>query len=72
MDSLTNIKKQYNHNLVRFSNGCEYIGKHMEEKEKYLPELMIIVKDLGLIVDIMANNGYIMTDTEIEKGFINI
>ena len=37
-------KEQYNHLLERYNNGCSYIAKHIDEAEKFLPELSKILK----------------------------
>lgn len=71
MGNLDKVKNQYNKLLKRFENGCVYLGNHKDEIPKYLPELVRITKDLSTIIDIMANNGHIMTDNEINYGFKN-
>lgn len=64
------LKKKYNHLLKRFENGCVYLGKHKEEIPKYMPEILNIVNDLGLIIDILAERyNHPMTNSEIERGF---
>lgn len=58
-------KEQYNHLLKRYNNGCEYIAKHIDEAEKFLPELSKILKQMD---DIIKEHN--ITDTlEIQYGF---
>lgn len=65
-----NIKTQYNKCLKRFENGCVYLGKNPKDIPKYLPELIRITKDLGLMIDIVSEkHKYIMTNDEINNGF---
>lgn len=64
------IKSKYNYTLKRFENGCKYLSKNPSEVNKYIPELIKIVKDLGIIIDLLAERHlYVMTDDEIQKGF---
>lgn len=65
------LKKKYNYTLKRFGNGCKYLSQNPSEISKYIPELITIVKDLGIIIDMFAEQyQYVMTDKEIERGFI--
>ena len=58
-------KKQYNHLLERYNNGCSYIATHIDEAEKFLPELSKILKQMD---DIIKEHN--ITDTlEIQYGF---
>lgn len=67
---MNETKRKYNHTLKRFENGCKYLSKHPNEISKYIPELISIVKDLGIIIDLLAERHlYVMTDEEIRKGF---
>lgn len=67
---MNEIKKKYNHTLKRFENGCKYLSKNPSEISKYVPEMINIVKDLGIMIDILAERYfYVMTDVEIRQGF---
>lgn len=58
-------KEQYNRLLERYNNGCNYIATHIDEAEKFLPELSKILKQMD---DIIKEHN--ITDTlEIQYGF---
>lgn len=64
------LKKKYNYTLQRFEKGCVYLGKHKDEIPQFLPEMIKIVKDLGIMIDMFAERyEYVMTNDEIQKGF---
>lgn len=60
-----NLKKQYNHILQRYYNGCNYIEEHLEESDKYLPIVCELLKKLNKIIKKIGN----MTEKEILEGF---
>lgn len=67
---MEDLKKKYNATLKRFENGCKYLGDNKNDIPKYIPEMIKITKDLGIIIDMFYNSyGYIMTSDEIERGF---
>lgn len=67
---MEDLKKKYNATLKRFEKGCAYLGEHKNEIPKYVPEIIKIVKDLGIMIDMFAEqHGYVMTNDEIERGF---
>ena len=67
------LKQKYNHLLKRFENGCDYLAKNKDRKDRYFIELIRIVDDLGKIIDIMHKEyNYIMTSQEIREGFKEI
>lgn len=67
---MEDLKQKYNSLLKRFEKGCKYLSKNPNEIPKYTPELIKITKDLGLIIDILAEKyEYVMTNNEIERGF---
>ena len=37
--------------LKRYNNGIAYLSSHKQEKDKGLPELLSIVKELGKMID---------------------
>ena len=62
---MESYKEQYNRLLERYNNGCNYIASHIDEAEKFLPELSKILKQMN---DIIKEHN--ITDTyEIEHGF---
>lgn len=60
-----NLKKQYNHILQRYYNGCNYIEEHLEESDIYLPIVCELLKKLNKIIKKIGN----MTEKEILEGF---
>ena len=67
---MEDLKKKYNATLKRFEKGCVYLGEHKNEIPKYVPEMIKIVKDLGIMIDMFAQLYlYVMTNDEIERGF---
>ena len=35
MENVQALKKEYNHNLNRYYNGCNYLSEHPEDFDKY-------------------------------------
>lgn len=62
---MESYKEQYNHLLERYNNGCSYIASHIDEAEKFLPELSKILKQMD---DILIKYSITNTD-EILYGF---
>ena len=48
---MQDIKQQYNKTLQRYYNGCNYIEKHMEESEKYLPKVLELLDRINKILN---------------------
>lgn len=66
--ALEDLKWNYNYNLSRFYKGCEYCNKHIEEADKWLPELLSVLDNINLLLDeIMINQN--VTKDEILQGF---
>lgn len=59
------LKEIYNKTLQRYYNGCNYIDEHIEECEKYLPEVMKLLNTLNEILVRIPN----ATEEEILNGF---
>lgn len=59
------IKELYNKILQRYYNGCNYIEEHLEECDKYLPEVMKLLNTLNEILVRIPN----ATEEEILNGF---
>ena len=58
------LKELYNKTLQRYYNGCNYIEEHIEEAEKYLPEVIKLLDTLNQILKRIP-----ATEEEILSGF---
>lgn len=58
------MKEEYNKTLQRYYNGCNYIGEHIEEADKYLPAVMDLLNKLNKILERIP-----ATEEEILNGF---
>lgn len=58
------VKELYNKILQRYYNGCNYIEEHIEEVDKYLPEVMKLLDTLNQILKKIP-----ATEEEILNGF---
>ena len=58
------IKELYNTTLQRYYNGCNYIEEHIEEVDKYLPNVMKLLDTLNQILKRIP-----ATEEEIRNGF---
>lgn len=62
------LKWNYNYNLNRYYNGCNYIEQNKQYTDKYLPELLSIKENLEVILtEIMENED--VSEEEILNGF---
>lgn len=65
---LHELKWNYNHNLNRYYNGCNYIEQNKQDTDKYLAELLSIKENLEiLLTEIMKNEK--VSEEEILNGF---
>lgn len=65
---LHELKWNYNHNLNRYYNGCNYIEQNKQDTDKYLAELLSIKENLEIILtEIMENEK--VSEEEILNGF---
>lgn len=65
---LYELKWNYNHNLNRYYNGCNYIEQNKQDTDKYLAELLSIKENLEIILtEIMENEK--VSEEEILNGF---
>lgn len=62
------LKWNYNYNLNRYYNGCNYIAEHTNEADKYLPELMSIKENIDILLDEIMKHGQV-SENEILNGF---
>lgn len=51
MSVLNEIKNNYNHNLLRYYNGCNYCKKHKKEADKWLTELLEILDNMNILLE---------------------
>lgn len=58
------LKMLYNTTLQRYYNGCNYIEEHVEEVDKYLPEVVKLLDTLNQILKKIP-----ATEEEILNGF---
>lgn len=58
------LKELYNKTLQRYYNGCNYIEKHIQEADKYLPEVLKLLDTLNQILKRIP-----ATEEEILNGF---
>lgn len=66
--AMNDLKWNYNHNLKRYWDGCEYLKKHKKDIDKWLPELLEILNDINLFLEeIMKYES--VTDKQILEGF---
>lgn len=62
------LKWNYNYNLNRYYNGCNYIEQNKQDTDKYLAELLSIKEKLEiLLTEIMENER--VSEEEILNGF---
>lgn len=59
------MKEKYNELLKRYYAGCNYIKEHQQEQDKYLLEVLKILKEMNEILDKIENK----TEKEILGGF---
>ena len=65
MKNKQTLKETYNKTLQRYYNGCNYIAEHLEEVDKYLPVVKILLNRLNWIICQMES----VTEKEILEGF---
>lgn len=68
-EAINNLKCNYNYNLKRYNDGCNYLQKHKKEIDKWLPELLEILNDMNLFLEEIIKYETI-TDKQILEGFI--
>lgn len=66
--SIYELKWQYNYNLNRYYNGCNYISEHLKEADKYEPELINIIENIDLLLEEITKYKKV-TKEEILNGF---
>lgn len=63
-EQIIKLKQQYNKNLQRYYNGCNYIEQHLEEKDKYIPVVKKLLNEMNEILEKIP-----ATKEEILNGF---
>ena len=61
---MQNLKELYNKTLQRYYNGCNYIEEHIQEADKYLPEVLKLLDTLNQILERIS-----ASEEEILNGF---
>ena len=59
------LKQIYNKTLQRYYNGCNYLSEHVDECDKYLPEVMKLKDNMNKILEKIPN----ATREEVLNGF---
>jgi len=68
LKAMYELKWNYNYNLNRYYNGCNYIEEHINEADKYLPELMSIKENIEILLDEIMKHQQV-SENEILNGF---
>jgi len=69
MPVLTELKQEYNYNLTRYYNGIKYCEEHINEIEKWIPELEKIIYKLGWLLEEIRRNQEVSNKEEF-GGFV--
>lgn len=69
MAKLEELKMDYNFNLNRLYNGCNYLDEHPEECDKYLDELFKIYNKVDVIIRKIEKYQKVTSD-EVLGGFV--
>ena len=59
------LKQIYNKTLQRYYNGCNYLREHIDECDKYLPEVLKLKDNMNKILEKIPN----ATSEEVLNGF---
>lgn len=51
MVDLKELKMEYNYNLNRLYNGCNYVDEHPEQCDKYIDEIFKIYRKVNEIIE---------------------
>lgn len=68
MVNLEELKMDYNFNLNRLYNGCNYLDEHPEDCDKYLNELFKIYNKVDVIIRQIEKYQKVTSD-EVLGGF---
>lgn len=64
---IDDLKFNYNYLLNRYNKGCDYLSEHINEIDKWLPELLEIQENLNLTLNEIKKHENV--DKEILEGF---
>lgn len=68
MANLEELKMDYNFNLNRLYNGCNYLDEHPEDCDKYLNELFKVYNKVDVIIRQIEKYQKVSSD-EVLGGF---
>ena len=68
MVNLEELKMDYNFNLNRLYNGCNYLDEHPEDCDKYLNELFKVYNKVDVIIRQIEKSQEVTSD-EVLGGF---
>lgn len=68
MRNLQKLKQEYNYNLNRYYNGCNYLSEHTDEVDKYVNEIIKIKDHMDNVLNEILENTQV-TENEILGGF---
>ena len=68
MAKLEELKMDYNFNLNRLYNGCNYLDEHPEDCDKYLNELFKVYNKIDVIIRQIEKYQKVTSD-EVLGGF---
>ncbi len=68
MVDLKELKMDYNFNLNRLYNGCNYLDEHPEDCDKYLNELFKVYNKVDVIIRQIEKYQEVTSD-EVLGGF---
>ena len=68
MADLNELKMDYNFNLNRLYNGCNYLDEHPEDCDKYLNELFKVYNKVDVIIRQIEKYQKVSSD-EVLGGF---
>ena len=69
MKNVQTLKKEYNYNLNRYYNGCNYLSEHPEDFDKYIGSLTQIKDNVENLLNQIIGNKVKVTTKEILEGF---
>jgi len=68
VDELYQLKWEYNNNLNRYYNGCNYVTENSNQFDKYIDEIMKIKNNMERILEKIQSKENV-TEAEILGGF---
>jgi len=68
MSILEELKWNYNRNLTRYYNGCNYLILHNEETDKWISILLELLNDMNVLLEEIQKT-ILVSNEEILNGF---